>query len=156
MFSKILGRKKEDIGHSDRAHNEMVHKISQMNLTDMRSYIMDKVSGFKSTEDGLIEIMRRLNTLDEKGKRHIEMDDMDTKKKKGFDLVIAIASHRRVTVVAIEMISEFLNIYHDILKKYDTDHKEIYESRIKDAVAKAVFNIGEAAELKRKMDILGE
>lgn len=156
MFGNILGKKKSEVSSEDREHAELVEKISKMNLTDMRAYINNKILNFEVNEDGLVEVMRRLTTKNsETSKRYIEIDDMDSKIKKGFDLVISIASHAKITVVALEQIQEFIELYSDIITKYDRDHKQIYETRLKDSISKAIANIGEIAELKRKMNVLG-
>jgi len=81
---------------------------------------------------------------------------MDSKIKKGFDLVISIASHAKITVVAVELIQEFITLYDDVITKFDRDNKQIYESKLKDALQRAINNISEMADLKRKMNVLGE
>ena len=81
---------------------------------------------------------------------------MDSKKKKGFDLVISIASHAKITVVAVELIQEFIALYNDVVTKFDRDNKQIYESKLKDCLDRAIGNISEMADLKRKMNVLGE
>ena len=157
MFGKILGKKKTDISKEDKTHREMVEKISKMKLTDMRAYINNKIPAFEVDEDGLIEVLRRLTTRNsETSKRYIEIDDMDSKIKKGFDLVISIASHAKITVVAVELIQEFITLYDDVITKFDRDNKQIYESKLKDALQRAINNISEMADLKRKMNVLGE
>jgi len=155
MFGKILGKNKDNVSQSDKKHLEIVEKISKMNLTDMRAYINNKILNFEIDEDGLIEILKKLTTKNGE-KRYIEIDDMDSKKKKGFDLVISVASHTKITVVAVELIQEFITFYDDVIKKFDKDNKQIYESKLKDALQKAINNISEMAELKRKMDVLGD
>jgi len=157
MFGKILGKKKSEVSSQDKAHNEMVERVSKMTLTDMRAYVKNKILDFEVDEDGLVEVLRRLTTRNsETNKRYIEIDDMDSKKKKGFDLIISIASHSKITVVAVELIQEFILLYEDVIKKFDRDNKQIYESKLKDALSKAIGNISEMAELKRKMTVLGE
>ena len=50
---------------------------------------------------------------------------------------------------------EFTEVYKDIIKKFDQDNKQIYESKLKDAIIKAIEHINEMADLKQKMDLLG-
>ena len=157
MFGKILGKKKNEISAGDKIHAQKVEKISKMNLTDMRAYINNKIPNFEVDEDGIIEVLRKLTTKNAKtSKRYIEIDDMDSKIKKGFELVIAIGSHSKITVVAVELIQEFITLYNDIIVKFDRDNKQIYESKLKDTLSKAIGNISEMADLKRKMNVLGE
>ncbi len=156
MFGNILGKKKNEISSQDEAHSQIIQRISKMNLTDMRAYINNRMGDIEVNEDGLIEILRKLITRDsETSKRYIEIDDMDSKIKKGFDLVISIASHPKITVVAVELIQEFIILYNDVIAKFDRDNKQIYESKLKNALSKAISNIGEMTDLKRKMDVLG-
>jgi len=156
MFGKILGRKNKD-SLEDKNHNEMIEKISKMNLTDMRAYIKNKILDFEVDEDGLIEVLKRLTVKNkETSKRYIEIDDMDSKIKKGFDLVISIASHPKITVVAVELIQEFITLYKDIIIKFDKDNKQIYESKLKTALTTAIENISKIANLEKKMNVLGE
>ena len=157
MFGNILGKKKSEVSSEDKNHAELVQKISKMKLTDMRAYINNKILNFEVDEDGLVEVLRKLTTRNsETSKRYIEIDDMDTKIKKAFDLVISIASHAKITVVAVELIQEFITLYNDIIVKFDRDNKQIYESKLKDSLDRAIGNIGEMADLKRKMNVLGE
>ncbi len=157
MFANILGKKKSEVSIEDKTHAKVVKKVSKMNLTDMRAYINNKILDFEINEDGLVEVLRRLTTRNsETQKRYIEIDDMDSKIKKGFELVITIASHNKITVVAVELIQEFITLYNDVIAKFDRDNKQIYESKLKDALSKAIGNIGEMADLKRKMNVLGE
>ena len=157
MFGNILGKKKSEVSSEDKNHAELVQKISKMKLTDMRAYINNKILNFEVDEDGLVGVLRKLTTRNsETSKRYIEIDDMDTKIKKAFDLVISIASHAKITVVAVELIQEFITLYNDIIVKFDRDNKQIYESKLKDSLDRAIGNIGEMADLKRKMNVLGE
>ena len=150
MFSKILGKKK-----SVDESQEIEYKIGKMNLTDMKAYLNDKLPDDKVDQDGVIALMKRLVSLDSKtSKYYIQEDDMDAKIKKAFDLVIAIAGSKKVTVVAVELIQEFINIYADMIKKYDTDNKEIYSSRLNDAVRNASAKINSIADINNKMTVI--
>ena len=150
MFSKILGKKK-----SVDESQEIEYKIGKMNLTDMKAYLNDKLPDDKVDQDGVIALMKRLVSLDSKtSKYYIQEDDMDAKIKKAFDLVIAIAGSKKVTVVAVELIQEFINIYTDMIKKYDTDNKEIYSSRLNDAVRNASAKINSIADINNKMTVI--
>ena len=155
MFGKILGRKKEEISSSDRAHNEIVSKINQMNLTDMRTYVKNRMKGFGPCEDGLVAVMNRLLTKNEDTlKRYIEIDDMDSKIKKGFELVLSVAEHKKVTVTSVEQIQEFITLYDDIILKFDTANKQIYSSRLNDALDKSLKTIETMAAINRKAEVL--
>ena len=157
MFGKILGRKKDEISDEERELSEIVEKISTMNLTDMRAYIKSNITGFEPCEDGLVAVMSRLLTKNEEtSKRYIELDDQDSKKKKGFEIVLSIAGHKRVTITAVEQIQEFIALYSDIILKYDTDNKQIYSSRLKDSIDKAIETVGMMAEVNRKAKVLGD
>ena len=148
MFSKILGKKEGDSSIDD----VLEEKISKMNLTEMRSFVNNKD---EISEGGIIEVLTKLITPNsETSKRYLELDDMDVKIKKGFDLVITIAKHKKITITAIELIQEFIIIYHDLIEKYDKENKQIYKSKLRDALEIAIKNIDEMTELKRKMGVL--
>jgi len=51
---------------------------------------------------------------------------------------------------------KFTELYEDDIKKFDQDYKEIYESKLNDAIEHALSNLNELAELQRKMNLLGE
>ena len=55
MFSKILGKVKQS-----RDYAELVHRVSKMNLTQMREFIHNKVPDLEIDEYGITEVMRRL------------------------------------------------------------------------------------------------
>ncbi len=154
MFNKILGKNKREINKSDN-HLKIVEKISKMNLSDMRIYVNNKLNDFEITEDGLSEVMRRLISKDVNEKRFIESDAMDSKIKKAFDLVIIIASNKKITITTLEFIQEFIELYKDIITKFDQDNKQIYESKLKDALNGAIATISTMAEMNKKDKILG-
>jgi hypothetical protein len=157
MFGNILGRKKGDTDKTDEVDTALVEKISKMNLTEMRAYIKNNIKEFEVSEEGLIELMKRLTTEDEKSKLYyIKSDDMDSKKKKAFDLILAIAQSKKINFAVVDLMQKFLEVYKDIIAAYDKEHKEIYNSRLVDAVNLALVNINEKAALKNKMDVLGE
>lgn len=157
MFGNILGRKKDEGSKKSSEHSEIVNRVSKMNLTDMRAYLKDNMSDFKSCEDGVSSVMNRLLTKNAKtSKRYIESGDMDSKIKKGFEIVLTVASHKKITVATVEQIQEFIELYKDLIVKYDTDNKQIYASRLKDALALGVKNVSNMAEINRKRAVLGE
>jgi len=156
MFSKILGRSKEDESNIDKDYAQIVQRVSKMNLTDMRAYLKNTMSGFESSEDGLSEIMKRFLSRDDKEKRYVEIGDNDAKIKKVFDVVLLIATHKRVTVSVVEQIQEFIENYDDIIKKYDTDNKQIYASKLRDGLALAIDTINKMSEYNKKAKVLGE
>ena len=156
MFRNILGKIKGQ-GSEDKAYKELVQKIAKMNLTDMKAYINNRVPGMGTSEEGLSEIMKKLLNVDEKtSKRYIDADDMDSKIKKGFDLVLALLINKKLTVLAIEQVDEFIKTYKEIIDNYDRKHKQIYSSRFKGALGKAVDNINLRAELSRKSKVIGQ
>jgi hypothetical protein len=156
MFESLLCRKKQDISVNDKQHSILLNKIDKMNLTEMRSYIKNNISGLESSSDGLILVMNKLITKNAKtSKRYIEPDDMDSKLKKAFELVLAIAMHKRISVHTVELLQQFLEIYMDMILKYDKENKEIYLSRLKKAIKQSIVNIHNITELDRKMKVLG-
>ncbi len=156
MFKGILGRKKEEISEENSAHAALVEKISKMNLTEMRSYIKNKIQDLEVSEDGLNVVMRRLTEDSKSKKYYLKADDMDSKKKKAFDLVLSIAENKKINLVTVELIQKFIEIYENIIAEYDKEYKEIYASRFVDAVNNALAGINQKMALKNKMDVLGE
>ena len=79
MFSNLLGKNKEEASE-DKEYLALVEKISKMNLTDMRSYVNNKLNDFAITQAGLVEVMKKLTARDEEtSKTYLQMDDMDSK-----------------------------------------------------------------------------
>ena len=155
MFGNILGKKDSKNTQSSEENQDLSNKISKMNLTDMRLYINNKMSGYEPNEDGIIEVMKRLTTKNEEtSKRYIELDDMDSKIKKAFDLVILLSKHKKMTVVAVELMQNFLELYDDIILKYDTDNKQIYALKIKDAIKIAIETINIRSSLQNEDNVL--
>ena len=151
MFGNILGKKKEDVGIDDNA--DIALKVSKMNLTEMRSYVNNKINDFEITQSGLVEVMKKLTVADET--TYLQIDDMDSKKKKGFDLVLMIANSKHISAESVELLQEFIVVYHDLILKYDTEYKEIYASRFSDALEKSIDNVNKYSELQRKSNVLG-
>ena len=156
MFGKILGKTKDEPGDDNGENKELIEKISKMNLTDMKAYIGNRVPNFEVNEDGLSEIMRKLLKKNEKtSKRYVEIDDMDSKIRKAFDLVLNILKSKKITVTTVELVSEFVDMSKDIIERFDYDNKQIYKSRFKKAISLAVTDINGRTELERKMNLIG-
>ena len=103
FLSKVLGKKKKT--EEDSLYKELNNKIPKMNLNDMRSYINNKVVDFSVSEDGVEEVIKRLISINkETSKRFIEIDDMDIKIKKAFELIITILENKKITVVGLELV----------------------------------------------------
>ena len=155
MFSKMLGRAKEASADENQEHKELVAKISKMNLTDMRAYVNNRIPDFPVDEDGLSEVLRKLLEVDEKtSKRYIDIDDMDSKIKKCFDLILSILKNKKITVTAIELANEFLEMSKDIIEKYDKENKQIYNTKLRNSIDLAVKHMSAKAELRIKMDVV--
>jgi len=147
MFSNIFEKKKS---------RDLVDRISRMNLSDMRVYINNRIPDFPVEEEGLIEILHKLLEVDEKtSKRYIEIGDMDSKIKKGFDLVISILTNKKVSVTIIELVNDFFEKSKDIIEKYDKENKQIYFSKFKDAIDLAIENMNARSEFQKKMGVIG-
>jgi len=157
MFENLLGRKKKDISIDDQNHSVLLSKIDKMNLTEMRSYVKNNILGMESSSDGLSIVLRKIIDKNKTtSKRYIENGDMDSKIKKAFELVLAIAGHKKITVVIIEQIQEFIDVYADIILKFDTDNKEIYASRLKKAIKQGITTVNSMTVINTKMKILQE
>jgi len=155
MFGNILGNKKDNIDANE--NTEIALKVSKMNLTEMRAYVNNRLNNFEITQAGLVEVMKKLTASDEEtSKTYLQMDDMDSKKKKGFDLVIMIANSMHISVETVELLQEFTLTYNDLIVKYDTEYKEIYASRFSDALVQSIENVNKCSELQRKSNVLGE
>ena len=157
MIKTLLGSKKKENNKEKEKNAALMAKISHMNLSEMRTYVKNKMAEFEVNEDGLNEIMRRLTQQNKKSKQYyLKPDDMDSKKKKAFDLVLAIAQNKKINLQTVESIRIFTEIYKDIIIAYDKEHMEIYASRFIDALNGALAIINQKVALKNKMDILGE
>lgn len=155
MLGNFFNSKKKSQEIDKDSH--IIERISKMNLSDMRSYVRNTIKDFEVSEFGLQEIMHRLTVKDEHTEKfYINSDDMPTKKKKAFDLVILIAQNKKITVDIVEQMQKFLEVYKDIIEAYDREFKEIYESRFNDALSRAIGNVNELTEFQNKMSVLGE
>jgi len=155
MFKSILGRKNRKKNEENTSDTALIEKISKMNLTEMRSYIKNNIQDFEVSEDGLNEVLHCLTRGDEKSKKYyLKADDMDSKKKKAFELIIAISQNKKINLVTVELIQKFVALYSDIIEQYDREHKEIYASRFVDALNLALANINKKVALQKKMNIL--
>jgi len=157
MFGNILDNKDSKDIKTSKENQDFINQISTMNLTDMRIYVNNKMLNIESNEGGIVEVMKRLTSKNDTTlKRYVEVDDMDVKIKKAFDLVLVISQHKKITMPVVELMQKFLELYTDIILKYDTDNKEIYASKLKTALLQAISNVNKTSELQRKMKILGE
>lgn len=147
MFGKLFGKSKENKVKS----NSSFSQVYKMNLSEMRSYVNNKTVNLKLTQEGLAEVMKKLTLPNKKtSKLYIEPDDMDTKKKKGFDLVLLIAKNEFINLDIIEQMKNFTVVYEELINKYDTEYKEIYSSRFADAISLAEYSLNRESELEKK------
>ena len=158
MLSKLLGKKQsKEESKEDAQHELIVQKVSKMNLTDMRNYVKNKVLDFEPTQDGLEEVLKKLILINEDTqKRYIEINDMDSKIKKAFDLVLTILESKTIGVITVELVQNFVEVYDDIITKYDYDHKDIYTTRFKDKMISCAENITLKTELINQMKVVNE
>jgi hypothetical protein len=155
MFSNLFG-KKSDENDEAKINAHITEKISHMNLTDMRAYLNNRITGFEVCEFGLSEVMKKLTLEDEESEqRYLHIDDMDTKIKKAFDIVLMIAVHKKISVKAVEYIQEFMEVYKEIIQSFDTRNKQIYGSKLADGLKMAIKGVNAREELKNKMQVLG-
>ena len=153
MLSKFLGKKKES--QRDTKNKELKDKISRMKLSDMRVYVKNNIKDFEVSEEGLSEVLKRLITADEKTKKYyIDESDMDEKKKKAFDLVLAILQSPKMNLETIELAQKFLEIYANMIAEFDKKHKQIYTSRFETAMNNAIATMQSLVDLHKKMDVL--
>jgi hypothetical protein len=154
MFNNLFGKKSE-VNDESKVNAHITEKIVHMNLTDMRAYLNNRITGFDVCEFGLSEVMRKLTLEDtESEQRYLHIDDMDTKIKKAFDLVLMIAVNKKISVTTVEYIQQFIEVYKEIIHSFDTRNKQIYGSTLNDALKMAITGVNSIEELKNKMKIL--
>ncbi len=157
MFENIINMLKNSDSSSDKKKLEMIDKISKMNLIDMRAYMKGSMQGFEPSEEGVIEILKKLTTVNEEtSERYLANDDMDSKIKNCFELVLVIASDIRITIDAIELIQEFINEYTDIIADYDTKYKQIYGLKLKNSIKNAIRIVNTKTDFSRKENVLND
>lgn len=151
MFSKLLGKKK---GEESSQDSKLVEKIAKMDLIEMRTFVNGKLTEFEVNEFGLHEIIKKLVSKNtDTQKYYINTDDMDSKKKKAFDLLILILGHKKVSVLVVEYAQKFLEVYEEMIEKYDKDNKQIYDKKIKDVLNSAVAMIDLKADIDEKIRV---
>jgi len=155
MFTKIFAKK--DKNESKNLNSELKEKIAKMNLAQMRLYIKNNLDDFSVSVEGINEIVKKLISFDEKKQIfYIKNDDMDVKKKKAFDLIIAILTSKHISIQTIELAQKFLENYKEMINDFDKRNKQIYASRLKDSIKNAISTINQYADLQEKMNLLGE
>lgn len=154
MFGKILGKDSKKTEESE-VDQEIVNRISKMNLSDMRIYVNNGLKDHQICVDGLYHVMKKLiEPVNDKGEYYIKEDDMDSKKKKAFDLVLLIATSKKISITTVELIEKFIDIYNDILFTYDLKYKDIYEQRLRTAIETALINVQTLSDISKKLDVL--
>lgn len=155
MFGKFLGKNK-DI-NADNNSSQMALRVSKMTLSEMRNYVNNKLTDLEVSQEGILEVMKRLTKANEENsKLYLQADDMDSKKKKGFDLIILISKNINMSVEIVELLQEFITVYEDLIQSYDREYKDIYASRLTDAISLAIDGVNKHAELNRKTKVLGK
>ncbi len=154
MFKKILGKKEQTKGES-KEFSEALSKVQNMNLTEMRIYVNNKIASFPVSTYGLLAVMEKL-TLENKttNKLYLEESDTDVKKKKAFDLVLLVAKSTKINLKVLDMVEYFTKVYAPIIAKFDKDNKEIYTSRFQEMHTQALAALAVLADDMDKEDIL--
>jgi len=154
MFKKFLGKKSSE-SEENSEEKEINEKISKMNLTEMKSYINNRIDGLSLTSYGLNAVLRKLIALnDATSKHYINSDDMDSKKKKAFDLVLSTMSNSKITVESMELVQEFMDTYKDIIDAYDRENKQIYASKFEDGLGVGMLTLDKLLQMSQKTSIL--
>lgn len=155
MLTKMFGKK--DKSESKNLNSAFIEKISKMNLTQMRSYVKNNLNDFPVSIEGINEILKKLTSFDEKTQTYyIKNDDMDVKKKKAFDLIIAILTSKHINIQTIELAQKFLENYKEMINDFDKTNKQIYALKLKENLENAIVTINQYADLQAKMNVLGE
>jgi len=157
MFGKLLGKKEKKLSENDALHEEIKSRVSKMNLTEMKAYLNNNIKDFFVCSYGINEVLKKLTSPDAQSKKYyLNSDDMDSKKKKAFDLVIASMKNSTITVETLELVKKFIEVYADMIAEYDREYKEIYTSRFNDAVDMGVKTLEHLLHMKNKTNILSE
>lgn len=153
MLAKMFGKKNQN----KNKNFELVEKIAKMNITDMRSYVKNSMKDFEASIEGNNEVMKKLTSFDEKAQTYyIKNDDMDVKKKKAFELLIAILTSKHIDIQTIELTQSFLEIYKKLIDDFDKRNKQIYASKLKDTLESAIETIDKYTQFQQKMNVLGK
>ena len=157
MFSNLFDKKNDKASQEEKENSELAERISKMNLTEMKSYVRGKIPDFRLSKEGLKEVMKRLVKEDSNtSKRYLQSDDMESKIKKAFELVLTISTSNKMSVETIELIQEFILVYKDIIVKYDRDNKQIYGSRLTDSINKSIMIVSQMADYNLRSKIVGD
>ncbi|MDQ7042268.1 MAG: hypothetical protein Q9M34_01915 [Sulfurimonas sp.] len=157
MFGNLLKKNRTKDEDIDASLQELILKIDKMNLTQMRSLVKDKTKESELSTEGLNAVLQKLITVtDTSKKQYINSDDMDSKKKKAFDLVLAIMANKKINIQTIELVQKFIDTYEEIINRYDKEYKDIYLSRFKDSITNAVVMLGIVSDMENKLNVLSE
>ncbi|MBA1437635.1 MAG: hypothetical protein FAF05_01385 [Epsilonproteobacteria bacterium] len=149
MLRKLLG-KKDKADKEESIDPELSQKIFKMDLGSMRLYMKSE----EAQIDGLYLIMQKLTQpINDKGEYYLKADDMDTKKKKAFELVLLIAKSKKISAKTLEGIEKFIQIHKEIIKEYDYEHKEIYTDRLHKSLQTAVVNLETLSKIHQRLDL---
>ncbi len=125
-----------------------------MDLVEMRIYINEKLDDFEVDDFGLHEVVKKLINMNEQSSKYfLQENDLDSKKKKAFELLLLILQHKKTSIAVIESTQEFLDVYDKLIKQYDKDNKDIYESKIKKLMSLAVDRINKQTNIINVMEV---
>jgi len=153
LFNSMLGNVKDSKKESE--NEKLLKKIEKMDLGEMRLYVNGKFDEYKLSEYGLSEIVNKLKGINKNTSHYyLRDDDMDSKKKKVFDLILLILGSKKISINILELVQNFLEIYTDIIKKYDKENKQIYEKKIKKSISLTIDKINFKSDQADKMRTL--
>ena len=138
----------------------MQQELSGWTLSDMQLYVRGQNSRFPLSEDGLLDILERLMSLQKnqkgfpQGRRYVEPCDNDTKIKKMFDLVLAIGNSPKLSAATFERMGAFMQAYDDLIVAYDRAHKQIYGERLKKQLRLSAALLEKKSQLQHRLDLL--
>jgi len=155
MLKKLFTKKATSASENSEAEMAIKSRIFTMNLTDMKAYINNNIKDFHVCSYGLNEVLRRVITPDASTKKYyLSMDDMDSKKKKAFDLFIVAMKNSQITLESLELMKTFLEVYAELIADYDKKNKEIYSSRLKDSINTGLSTLEHLLHFKNQRSVL--
>lgn len=164
MFEKLFtkGKSSDDNVAAPRLEAlESFGKIAQKwNLEEIQSYIRGQMDNHEVTDIGLAYILYRFNThrISDKSfsggkRREFEISDRNERTKKGFDIVLSIASNKYLEPDSLDLILEFSTVYKDVIDAYDKDMAQTYAHKLKEAYKNAQVAALAKSKIKRELSV---
>lgn len=159
MFEKLFS-KKSTLSVRDTKIEEMSKHIQAWNFEQIQEYIRGRMKTPELNDFGLAAIIARFLTSHAPDvhapsgfRREMEPSDTLERTKKGFDILLAVIGHNKLSPESLDNVPPVIERYKDVIEAYDTKMKQTYIHKFKATYQSAQVAALTKAQMRRELQV---